>query len=392
MRRILLCWELGAGLGHLIPLRAIAERMTRRGHAVSLVTCDVETAKFVFKGIRGEIFPAPRMAPKPCCRGASVFAHVLLNNGFDDIGGLQNRCDAWSDIFDVVRPSLAVFDHCPTGMLAARKYSFPKATLGTGFCIPPDQDVLPNWRPWLNESPSDLVNAENIVCKNISRAFDELEPIERIGQLYGEMDCEFLMTYRELDHFPDRAQGTYRGIFADEGGSIPNWPLGHGKRVFAYLKSTTYFERLLEHLCERDCPSLIFAPSVDPVSQMAIEKKCACIRFSNMPLDLNQVMRECDAVLHHGTHGVASSSLLAGSPAILFPTELEQRVTCVNIHQLGAGRMANPLSEDQVCTAMDDVLVHDNCRSAAQKFSKKYENINRKDTLLAVADKIEEYL
>ncbi len=59
MARMLLTWELGAGLGHLVPLRQLAIALVSRGHEVFVAARDITRAGRVLRGIEFAYCPCP---------------------------------------------------------------------------------------------------------------------------------------------------------------------------------------------------------------------------------------------------------------------------------------------------------------------------------------------
>jgi len=131
MATILLTWELGGGLGHLMNLRPIAAELVRRGHRVFAALRDLSQAREML-GDSVVFLQAPfkhqRMQEiHPCC----TFAHILHNVGFCNVDELTTMTGAWRQLFEFVRPDLIVFDHSPTAPLAARGIPARKALIGT---------------------------------------------------------------------------------------------------------------------------------------------------------------------------------------------------------------------------------------------------------------------
>ncbi len=355
------------------------------GHRVVIVSRDDALAETVFGEWAVEVLASPRRSTRGSgvSGGASIFAHVLLSSGFDDADGLLANCRQWQSIFDRVTPDAVLFDHCPTGLVAARGYSFAKATTGTGFCCPPDDDVVPNWRPWLNQSADALIAAENAVLSNVNHCLsaDELKPIENIGQIYSDVDRCFLQTYRELDHFPNRVDGDYRGIAPQQGGLEPGWPDAPGTRIFAYLKKSRFLIPIVQQIAELGQPTILFSTAIENELARQYRTQYPHLKVLSKPLNLNWVQSQCDMAVHHGTHAVTASFLLAGIPAAMFPIAMEQRITCVRVHQMGAGRMGNPTSVDDLARTLQDVCQNDSYRVAAQNFAATYASWDQEDQL-----------
>jgi len=209
MGTVLLTWEMGRGLGHLVPLSPIATGLARRGHHVYLAARDLSRVHIALDRnlvtcIQAPLYLRPggeAIAP------AMTFAHILYNNGFGAADQLQALADAWITLYRWVKPDLIIFDHSPTALLASRASRASKALVGLGFFCPPDADPLPNLRTWLNPDPRCLRQGEQRVLENMNQVLHALgqPPLDRITQMYAQVDENFLATFPELDHYPDRS-------------------------------------------------------------------------------------------------------------------------------------------------------------------------------------------
>ena len=66
MVAILLTWELGGGMGHLINLLPLARGLRLRGHRVVAALGDLSRAEQVFEGLGLAFFQAPvKIRPSP---------------------------------------------------------------------------------------------------------------------------------------------------------------------------------------------------------------------------------------------------------------------------------------------------------------------------------------
>jgi hypothetical protein len=209
MARVLLTWELGGGLGHLMNLRPLAVALAARGHRVFLAAGDLSRVPGVFAGssgqwsvvgdqlapgsARGSEAPSPR--PSPTGRGSEgeitvlaapwktartktvetivTYADLLLNIGFGDGDSFTVHQQAWRNLYDLVKPDVLICDHSPSALLAARGQSFAVATVGTGFFTPVDESplrllrkVLPEELPAVRAREQRLLEIMNAHCRS----------------------------------------------------------------------------------------------------------------------------------------------------------------------------------------------------------------------------------
>jgi hypothetical protein len=278
MATIIFAWQLGGGMGHLMQMLPLARGLSARGHAVFVAVKDLARAAALYgdAGVRFLQAPVvnrerPRRFPAPVS-----LAHVMGNTDFGHRVDLHGGAAAWRNLFRLARPDLIVFDHAPLAplaLLAARGgVGARRAVIGTGFFCPPDVRPLPVVRcrrdldahPGLAD-PARLLADEDAVLANANWMLGQWKapPLERLGQLYGDVDECFLTTFRELDHCPDRPAGArFRGPVNGSGGDVPEWPGGRGKRVFAYLKPYRGIEHLLAALRDRGCPTVVYSDSI----------------------------------------------------------------------------------------------------------------------------------
>jgi len=374
MATILLTWELGGGLGHLVNLEPLAKGLSQRGHRVFAALRDLSRAKTLFAGMDVSYLQAAIKTRRDANRfdPPRTFPHILNNSGFGSASELRTLTDAWRNLYDYVRPDLIVFDHSPTALLAARGSDTRRALIGTGFFCPLNEYPLPDLRPWLPEDNERLRRSEDAVLENANRVLEGLgqPPLERIAQLYYQVDENFLVTFRELDNYPRRQGAEYWGAWPNVGGKAPAWPEGDGKRVYAYLKSFAGLPRLLALLNELRFPTIIY---VDGIAAKVQERfRSPTLRFENERLDLQQVGRECDLAILNGTHGTTVSMLLAGKPMLQLPMYLEQGMNAAAVGRIGAGLTAAPVKPEQIAIRLMTLLHDQRYAEAARRFAANY--------------------
>ena len=383
-RSVLFAWELGGGLGHLMQMLPLAEDLVKAGHRVGVALRDLDRAVEVYGRAGVSFLQAPYWGrpealpfPKP-----ATFAHLLGNIGFASYQRLLARACAWRNLFRLVKPDLIVFDHAPTALLASRGIEASRVLIGSGFCCPPDVTQVDDpQQPWavLRAGAAERIGAERLKadearvleCANRVLAALKQPPLERLGQLYGEVDENLLTTLPELDHFPQRRGAGYWGpVLCQRGGAeVPVWPEGRGKRVFAYLKPFAAAGTLLAEFKRHGCPTLVYMER--GATPELRRHECGTLKFCRRRLDLSLVAEQCDAAILNGGHGGTAQMLLAGKPVMEVPLAMEQRLLSSAVARLGAGLAASSRDEESIARKLE-TLLGGACDEAAGEFAARY--------------------
>jgi len=392
MATILLTWELGGGLGHLINLLPLAEGLCRRGHRVFAAVKDLSRVDEVFAGIDASFLQAPVKVRKSGNRiePLHTFAHILHNCGFGGQGELLSMTQAWRNLYDYVRPDAIVFDHSPTALLAARGINAKKTLVGTGFFCPLDEYPLPDLRPWMPAGAERLKGEEDRVLKNANRTIESWHgpTLERLSQLYRDVDENFLLTFEELDHYPGRAGAGYRGAWPNIDGKPPEWPEGEGQRIYAYLKPFPALSKLLQLLAQSRHPTIICCDGID--ASLQEQHASATLHFENRPMDLALLSRQCDLAILNGNHGTTVSMLLAGKPTLQIPITLEQLMLSGTVARMGAGLRTPSTREDLLADSLSAMLTDSQYAEAAGRFAQRYADYDPHRQVEIILDRIEE--
>jgi hypothetical protein len=375
MARVLLAWELGGGTGHLVNFSLPLGRLSAQGHEVFLALRDLSCASAMFKDATVSYLQAPYQSGRPrvMFEAARTFAHILFNIGFGDVAVLETLVDAWRNLIDMVRPDLIIFDHSPTALLAARGSKARRVILGNSFSSPPDYCPLPDLQPWLPHDP-ELFQVEPEVLNNANHVLRRRgQPtLERLGQLYGEVDEVLLTTLPEFDHYPMRTNARYRGPWLPTGGESPDWPAGPGKRLFAYLKPFPSLPQLLNLLAQANCRSIIHIENCPPDAQNRFGAPNLLIETRR--LNLRRVIQESDLAILNGTHGSTLLTLLAGKPILQFPIVLEQELNSRATVRLGVGAMGSMHPSQALEGELQSFLQSEAYAESARQFAARYAN------------------
>jgi tetratricopeptide (TPR) repeat protein len=374
MPTVLFTWELGAGFGHLLPYHALAKTFHDTGTTVVFAVGDVERAKNVFSGSNVIVAPAPvnKSFNNISSPESLSFAQILQHYGYLDVPRLSQTIAEWRTLYDRFKPDVVVVDHAPTSLLALRGLPTSRVLAGTGFACPPDIYPIPVLRKWMNPPFAEVCAIEDRVLTSINAALAEskTEPLQNLGQLFSEVDDTMLISFPELEHYPERRNGKYWGRLPLSIGETPQWPAGEGKKVFLYLKNVGPIEELLAYLKQKRCPSLVY---VDGVPDSRLQPyNSDTLRVLDKMVNLDQVVKDADIGILNGGHGVVMHFLLAGKPLLLIPFMLENFLVCNQIHARKMGIIINPDSAEEFKVKLDALLSTDDYAAEARKFAAKY--------------------
>jgi len=392
MATILLAWELGAGTGHCVNLHPIAEGLIAKGHAVWFAARDLATARRVFGESPVNYLPAPFLlgGQRQAVERPKTFAQILHNVGFDDELRLRSLTNAWHSLFRLVQPDAIVCEHAPTALFASRWMEMRRFVIGTGFFSPPDRSPLPNIRPGASPEVSlEAQSCERDILERMNSLLREGQrpPLDRLAQLYADVDANFLLTLPELDHYPQRGSlAEYHGSWLPHGGIEPVWRT-EGPRIFAYLQPPSAnwpLEQAITALRETNCDSLCYVPGMSATWRESHETER--LRLAAGPLNLQGIT--CDAVIHNGNAGTAFSLLLAGIPQLLIPLHMEQAVLSEHVVRLGAGLAMRPSAASRIGTHLHTVLTSELMKAAAVSFSQRHTSYDPLTQQQAIVNRI----
>jgi tetratricopeptide (TPR) repeat protein len=374
MSRILFAWELGAGAGHMAPYRSLFEKLCARGHSVTLALRDLARAKNVFEGLNLRLLQAPVKINQPAepIAAAATYADILHNVGYEDEVELEGLLSAWRSLVDLVQPELVIADHSPTALLALRGSTVKKIVVGCGFLIPPATHPFLNLQPAQQVSEQHLRAGEDRIRQRINAILRRTgqPPLTRLSELFSDVDDTVLTTYPELDHYPDRAGGAYWGTRRGFQGADFQWPIGDGPRIFAYLRPTPQFEKILQTLKDLKCPVIVNSDQI-PL-QMQRQYESLNLRFEQRLLNLETIGRECSVAILNGNHDTSCHLLLAGKPILFIPQTLEHWLFAAAVQRIGAGRVVHPERATEFGPALSTMLRSENYAKAAQQFAARY--------------------
>jgi UDP:flavonoid glycosyltransferase YjiC (YdhE family) len=388
MAKIEFAWELGAGTGHVTTLLPIAAAMKARGHDVRFFLrdlsagADLEGAKDIPRE-GAPVWTGPATVEAPLNLG-----EILLNFGYHHAPQHKALIDAWRERLQGSQAVVA--NVAPAAHLAARTLGIPSFEISQGFHAPPPAMPSPPLRHWEPAPRARLEAADRRVLAVINTVLAgySAPQLSTLGELFeGRL---MLLTYPELDIYPERGPSDYYGITdSGEGSAVPDWPKGGGPRLFAYLYS--YFkglDPLLAAIAARGQPALVFCRGMDP----KLKEKYAgsSIAFPAEAMSVSRVLPGADMVVCHASHQMTAQALLAGKPVLLLPTQLEQFLIMRRLVRFGAGLGIAPDAPNaDYAAALAALAANGEYAAKAQDFARRYAGHSRDAALATMAGRIE---
>ena len=108
MRRIVIAWEFGGGLGHLMYNLPLAKILQERGHEVFCLMKNVVDAQKTLgtHGIKTLQAPVWQVKIKQL-ENTFNYAETLFNKGYLVEGALLSITKAWRGLFDIINPDFS---------------------------------------------------------------------------------------------------------------------------------------------------------------------------------------------------------------------------------------------------------------------------------------------
>lgn len=374
-RSVLYAWEFGAALGHVGAFMPFASALRAAGHQLHwAVAHPAEVGEYL--AAAGERWlPAPSI-PEQVRPGPPLsYADILLRYGYAQAKSLFGLTGAWRELMRLSGAQLVLADHAPTAVLAARTLDLPVMLFSNGFTVPPRRDPLPNMRAWMELPEEQLRTLDSAARDSINRVLERFRkpPLHCTAELFAVAE-EALVTFPELDHYPDRGPARYWGSLPSAGTGRPAaWPQVAGSRLFAYLRpGLPHLQALLDALHRFGAATLAYVPGIDPA--LRIRYAAPHLVFLDHAADLRQMAREADCAITYASLATSTAFLLAGKPLLLLPGHLEQYMLARRIEEMGAGSVVSPDQpagdlRSRLAALLSEPGWRDNARAFATKYA-----------------------
>ncbi len=326
-------WEMGTGLGHVVPLLAVARRLREHGHRPVLALRDVVEPAFLFREDGFPVLQAPTWQPPPRRGGpmpaTATLADILFAMGFGDRDRIHAIVAAWDGLIDLVRPELVVAEFSPGLCLAARG-RVPVVAIGNGFCLPPSgMEAFPSLQP--NVKP--LVRQQDLLASvNAVQGDRDAPSLPRLPALF-DAEAQFVYALSLLDPYAAHRDRPADGPFEPLPDAAPPPAQPH---VYVYYgMELPGVMPLIDGLGQAGLPATIYLRGAPP--ELLRRLQSPSIRLLDSPPRYGDILPRCSVAVHYGGLGTAAACLAAGRPQLSLPRQLERRLTARALDKLGVG-------------------------------------------------------
>jgi UDP:flavonoid glycosyltransferase YjiC (YdhE family) len=346
MARFLFAWEIGAGAGHLGEITALATGLAKLGHQVEFAFSDLLSHQLAHRKdpVDFQVHRiAQEMTPSQGLPASDNFAETLLGSGFVNAPVLARNVLSWLQILTAHTPDVLVCDGAPTALLAARGMRLRRATVGTGFTLPPLNAPLPLFRDWGEVQADRAIANEYRVVLTLNQVAHNLRlpTVHCLAELY-DVDLALIAAWPMFDPYQAhrKREQSVGPLLHSPSAHIPVWPTGDGAKVFAYLFADPAGQWRLHLRALATSPLRVVAHVYGQPSPPPELAAAPNMVWSAQPLHLPTTFRDADLFVTHGGLGSLMLALSHGVPAVVLPQHAEQFLNARAAHAAGAAVFA----------------------------------------------------
>jgi hypothetical protein len=353
MKTVLLVWELGGGLGHVMALRRLARRLRSLNLRIVAAVKNLEAGRPLssegIEIIQAPVWPSASMPPRQIAATSSAsMGDILATAGLRDRTGLRQLLHGWDDISLRLQPDLVVCHLAPAAALAGRG-KIPLVMVGDGFTLPPDQTQRFPRLHAMTEPEDEAVTLDilNGVLHSLGK-----RTLDRLPQMFSG-DARLVLTFALLDPYPAHRSEPLLGPLFDQ---TPVAAIPQKQAIFAYLSPGYPVHRDIAGALLAHAPSLqIYAPDLPEQHAKDLERAGAVVhRNLATPAD---ALRSAALVIHFGGSGLAAEALAAGVPQLVLSMQVEQWLNGSALQNAGVGKVIAAFDPDtRITSEIDDLL------------------------------------
>jgi len=364
LSRILLAWELGGNLGHIVALLGLARGLRERGHQVLFAMRDLSNAGLLAReGFPFLPAPSPSHRRKPTLYPS--YAAMLEGEVFPSADATLVAALAWRSIMRASGAEFVVADHAPVAMLAARALKIRTAVFGVPFSIPVAGKDLPVFADKHESQAEDqrLLKRRNSVLTTLGA-----NSLERASDLYAAA-ATMVRCIPEVDCFGPRSDDDYATMAAgDAGDAIPDWPKASGPKALVYLKAGPDVKPVLQALAASGMSAIAY---IGGLARRDTPLKRPGMLVTNTLFKSSALTPQADLVICNGNAGTVTGALLAGKPVLMLPQYMEQALTARRVVDAGAGAVPERRTAAAMTRCFDALRPGGSAAAAAARLARR---------------------
>lgn len=344
VKKVLVCWDFGWGIGHVNHILAPARVLVRRGVDVTFA---IYTSRFIrhFKDLRDRTFVhAPVSAfflrPRfdPLLEDDTSYASLLNNAGFCEPDYVRFFTQSYDALFNLYEPDCVIAEHSPAAMLSAYLAGIPAVAMGNGGTVPDHDGRLFLARPGARFTDTERSNAYVLERLNDGLQACGRQPLANLPDFMpaGQM---FAMCPSDFD-FYDRRQASIV-VPPAEMVTEPAPPAAERDEVFSYFQLTGHTGDLaMAALASLKMPRRAYF-SIPAGKDLDILSKRG-VTVSETPVPASDIIRRSRVMLNSGNGGTVIQAAMAGIYQVIIPTDPERMLHARAAERLGCATLFDP--------------------------------------------------
>lgn len=383
-RRILLGWEFGGGLGHVVSLREIAKQVGE-AHPCEFLFALQTPQKGIAAGLPSHsVTAAPsfkRTSGGGKAQGRETYGEYVSENLMIEEGVFASRLAGWENIIRGFDPHLIIADYAPGLSLLARG-RWPVLAVGNGYTMPPPE--MAAFRP-LAKLNRPLYATEPEIIDRLNKDLKKIgaQSIERLPQL-NEADGYGLMTIPLFDPYKAQRQQPYLGAQVPGGMPTPR-PAASGGIAY-FHEDSQLDDNVLNGLVGSNIDMLAYFGK--HLRRVVNKFNGSRVSLADMPFNLHEDLPGKAVAVHNGGLGVATAAILAGIPQVMLYRHEEHWFTANAVVKAGAGAAAQykDVTSRALSEAIDRVSKSTAMRESAMRLAEEHAGFQNANPARAIAE------
>ncbi len=341
-RRVLLAWEFGEGLAHVMLLAGVARELRALSENIELVFALRDIDPGLSVGIDAHLivetprrFIKPGFTPLTTLQPHRTFGGMIGEALVDESWESLRYFEEWDLLIAAARPDVIIADYAPSAtMLAAKRV--PAVACGIGYSLPPVD--LPTFPPVTKAagpfyaSEEELLERFNVVLRHVGARV-----LERLPQI-NEADAYGLCTVPDLDPYADFPGRDWLGSIMPDG--VPVMEDRHSGGLAYFHQKQQFDDAILDGLIRSGVEIDIYMG--EPMRRTRKRTQGTSLRLSDEPFSLRRAMPGRAVAIHQGSLGFCSAAAFAGVPQVMLPRHQEHYSNSRSLVAKGVGIIVKP--------------------------------------------------